>query len=218
MRVLFVILRIIAGGGIIAAIVGQLAFSLDYGVPNVPHFLVNFFSFFTILSNAMAAIVLLAGAWFGLRPASTPSWYTLVRGSVTTYMVTTGVVYNLLLRGISLDQATTLPWSNEVLHLFAPIYLLLDWLLAPGRERIAWQRFATILAFPAAWLVYTLIRGPIVGWYPYPFLNPAQPGGYGAVLIYCVAIAGFIGVMGVGVVAVSRTRQLLVPSSSPALP
>jgi hypothetical protein len=53
-----------------------------------------------------------------------------------------------------------------------------------------------------------MIRGPIVGWYPYPFLNPAQPGGYGAVAVYVVAIAGFIGLMAVVVVALSRTRIL----------
>ena len=209
MRTMFAVIRLIAGLGIVAAIVAQLAFSLDYGVPDVPSFLVNFFSFFTILSNALAAIVLLAGAYFEFRKAPTPASYTLVRGSVTAYMVTTGVVYNLLLRGISLDQATTLPWSNEVLHLIAPIYLLLDWLLAPGRGRIAVRDFPVILAFPAAWLVYTLIRGPIVGWYPYPFLDPSQERGYGAVLVYSIAIAGFIAIMGAIVVGISRTKPLL---------
>jgi hypothetical protein len=36
------------------------------------------------------------------------------------------------------------------------------------------------LAYPLVWLGYTLVRGSIVGWYPYPFLNPAN-GGYGQV-------------------------------------
>ena len=92
----------------------------------------NFFSFFTILSNALAAIMLLIGAWFCLRGAAEPDWYTFVRAAIVTYMATTLVVYNLLLRDISLDQATTVPWSNEILHVWAPLYLLLDWMFAPG--------------------------------------------------------------------------------------
>ncbi len=40
------------------------------------------------------------------------------------------------------------------------------------------------------YLVYTLARGPIVGWYPYPFLDPAHAGGYVGVALYCVGILG----------------------------
>ncbi len=48
------------------------------------------------------------------------------------------------------------------------------------------------LTFPSAWLLYTLVRGPVAGWYPYPFLDPAH-GGYGSVALYCLAILlGFV--------------------------
>jgi len=33
-----------------------------------------------------------------------------------------------------------------------------------------------------------LARGAIVGWYPYPFLNPANVGGYGGVAAYVIGI------------------------------
>jgi hypothetical protein len=42
--------------------------------------------------------------------------------------------------------------------------------------------------FPALYLVYALVRGPIAGWYPYPFLDPTMVGGYGGVALYCVGI------------------------------
>ena len=132
MRRLFGVLRLLAAAAIIIAIVGQFANSLSM-VPDPALFIVNFFSFFTILSNALAAIVLLIGGWFSLRSAAEPDWFTFVRAAIVTYMTTTLVVYNLLLRDISLDQATTVPWSNEILHVWAPLYLLLDWVLAPGR-------------------------------------------------------------------------------------
>ena len=85
-------------------------------VPDRLAFVVNFFSYFTILSNAVSAIVLLIGAWLAFTRRGDPYWYNLVRACVVTYMATTLVVYNLLLREVSLDQATTVPWSNEIMH------------------------------------------------------------------------------------------------------
>ena len=207
MRRVFGVIRVVAAGVIIAAIVGQLVYSLDV-VPDVTHFLVNFFSYFTILSNALAAIALLVGAYFSFTVRRDPPWFNLSLAAIVTYMATTGVVYNLLLRSITLEQGRTLAWSNEVLHLIAPIYIVLVWILSPGKSPLRWSALWAIVAFPIAWAVYTMIRGPLVGWYPYPFLDPAQPGGYGAVAVYVLGIAGFIGLMGCAVVGLSRTRLL----------
>jgi hypothetical protein len=207
MRRVFGVIRVVAAGVIIAAIVGQLVYSLDV-VPDVAHFLVNFFSYFTILSNALAAIALLVGAYFSFTVRRDPAWFNLSLAAIVTYMATTGVVYNLLLRSITLEQGRTLAWSNEVLHLIAPIYIVLVWILSPGKSPLRWRALWAIVAFPIAWAVYTMIRGPLVGWYPYPFLDPSQPGGYGAVAVYVLGIAGFIGLMGCAVVGLSRTRLL----------
>ncbi|MGW9182707.1 Pr6Pr family membrane protein [Agromyces sp. NPDC055661] len=204
MRRLFGVLRVIAAAAIIIAIVGQFVQSWSM-VPDRLSFVVNFFSFFTILSNALTAIVLLIGAGYAFTRAVDPDWYNLVRACAVTYMATTFVVYNLLLREISLDQATTVPWSNEILHVWAPLYLVADWVLAPGRRHVEWRRLWTIAIFPLAWAAYSMIRGAIVGWYPYPFLNPAQEAGYGGVAVYVIAIAAFILLVGAGIIALSRT-------------
>ena len=50
-----------------------------------------------------------------------------------------------------------------------------------------WQ-LLVIQIFPLAYLAYALVRGT-AGWYPYPFLNPANVGGYGGVAAYAVGIA-----------------------------
>ena len=49
------------------------------------------------------------------------------------------------------------------------------------RDALGW------LVFPLLWLVYTMVRGSIAGWYPYPFLDPAH-GGYGQVAITSLVI------------------------------
>ena len=203
-RRLFGVLRVLAAAAIIVAIVGQFAQSWSM-VSDRLAFVVNFFSFFTILSNALSAIVLLVGAWYAFTRRVDPVTYNLIRACVVTYMATTFVVYNLLLREISLDQATTVPWSNEILHVWAPLYLVADWVLAPGRRRIEWRRLWTIAILPIAWAVYSMIRGAIVGWYPYPFLDPAQQAGYGGVAVYVMAIAAFILLVGAGIIGLSRT-------------
>lgn len=199
------VLRVAVAALIITAIVGQFVVSWSL-VTDRGFFLVNFFSYFTILSNALAALTLLAAAWFSFARPVEPAWFTVVRVCAATYMATTLVVYNLLLRGISLDQATTVPWSNEILHVVGPLLVVLDWVFAPGRTRVSWRRYWIIAAFPIVWVVYSLVRGPIVGWYPYPFLNPAQIGGYVAVALYVLAIAAFILLVGAALVALSRLR------------
>lgn len=186
---------------IVAAIVVQLRSSIDFagrdGDDDLADVLVNFLSYFTIEANALSAALLLVGAVRLSRDREVSRPYALARASVTTYMVITGVVYNLLLRGL-LVQGATVPWSNEVLHVVAPAFVLLDWWLAPDRRPMPTRDSLVVIAFPILWAVYTLVRGPFATdpylhtdyWYPYPFINPVTAaGGYGTVSAYVVGIS-----------------------------
>jgi hypothetical protein len=228
-RYLIIALRILVPIAIIAAIVGQLVVSVDFwhgrGVQHVGVNITNFFSFFTIDSNVFSAVILLIGAWLLIKGSDLdPTWFLVARASIVTYMVTTGVVYNLLLRGIELPQGSTLGWSNEVLHVIAPIYLLLDWLFAPGRRPLKYSTIWIVIIFPIVWAIYTMIRAPFVidevnkrsYWYPYPFLNPnTAPEGYLTVGFYIVLISGIIALVGFGIVWLSTKR---VPGQARATP
>ncbi len=70
------------------------------------------------------------------------------------------------------------------------VSVMLDWLLAPPTIGFAFGRSLVWLAYPVAWTAYTMARGALVGWYPYPFLDPAD-GGYASVAVYVVAIRAF---------------------------
>jgi hypothetical protein len=156
--------------------------------------LLNYFSYFTIDSNLIAVLVFLACAihW---RWQPTPM-LDFLRGASVVYMAVVGIVFSLLLSNTDVD--TALPWVNFVVHELMPIAVVVDWLIDPPARRLTLRDGLTWLAFPAVWLVYTLIKGPIVGKYPYPFLDPAN-GGYGTVAVYCVAIlvgmTGFIAIV-----------------------
>lgn len=153
----------------------------------------NFFSFFTIQSNLIAAVVLLIGAI--ALPAATLRW-DLVRGGAAIFMILTGVVYNTLLVGLEGSLQTTDPWANDLLHRVIPVVMLFDFLIVPLAHRVTWRQGFTWAIYPLLYLAYTLIRGPIVDWYPYPFLDPRRDGGYPRVALMCVAILiGFVAVV-----------------------
>ncbi|WP_223693015.1 Pr6Pr family membrane protein [Leifsonia poae] len=217
MRIGFGVVRVLMALLTLGAIIAQFATSVGFisgKGGDIGSYVVNFFSFFTIDANIGYVVVLLLGAFFAFsRTGDDPSWFTALRAVVVTYMATTGVVYNLLLRNIPLPQGQTVEWSNEVLHVVGPIYLVLDWFFAPGRAALRNRTLWWIVGFPIVWAIYTLIRGPFgidpitrrSPWYPYPFLNPeTSANGYLSVSFYVILIAAVILGVGFGVVWVSR--------------
>ena len=180
-RTVLLIARLFFGLLGLAAVGTQLVIQIQAG-----YSVVNFFSYFTNLSNIIAFVVLLFGAFFLLqRRESTPT-FELIRGATTVYMAVVGIVFSILLRNE--DLGSLLPWVNTVLHYIMPVVVVVDWLYVPPKSHLAASQTWLWLIFPLLYLFYTLIRGAIVGFYPYPFLNPAKVGGYGGVALYCVAI------------------------------
>jgi hypothetical protein len=103
-------------------------------------------------------------------------------------MTTVIMIFIVLLSGYSAAELTAVPWDNTVLHYIMPIVVMLDWLVDRPRTRVGYRRALTWLAVPLAYLVYSLVRGPIVHWYPYPFMN-ASLHGYPTVLVTSAIIA-----------------------------
>ncbi len=153
----------------------------------------DYFSYFTVLSNLFAAAMLLHGT---LRPAHARSrTVELLRGAAVVYILTTGIVYLLLLSG----RAPTYPWVNATLHYLMPLAVTLDWLHDPPRVRLDASRTVVLwMAFPLLYIIYTLTRGAIVDWYPYLFVNPHRSGGYLLVAGDCLAL-------GIGIAALIAT-------------
>lgn len=160
---------------------------------------INFFSYFTIESNILLAAILAVSCFTTTKDDGSEQLEAL-RGAATVYIVTTGLVYFLLLRGLEESLQTPNPWANVVLHYIMPIGGLLDWVLNPPIKRMTWKQIVTWFIFPLLYVTYSLVRGPIVDWYPYPFLDP-RVGGYGNVLMYSIVI-----VIGMGLLSVIVSR------------
>ena len=175
------ILRVAFGAlGLVALTVG---YDRDFHTGDA----VNFFFYFTDLSNILGACVLLYGGFAALRGrAGVPD--DLVRGAAVLYLVITGLVYWTLLANTI--NAQTIGWENDVVHGVMPAVLVLDWLISPPTKRLSFGKAGRWLAFPILYLAVSLIRGPIVRWWPYDFLDPTQPGGYAHVTTWSFIVTG----------------------------
>ena len=148
---------------------------------------VNFFSYFTNLSNAFAVGVLLFSAWWPATAPANTTFSDRLRGTSVVNMAVVGIVFAALLRNV--DLGSLLPWVNFVLHYVMPCVVVLDWLLQAPATRLGTRQLLLVQVFPMLYLGYVLVRGSSTGWYPYPFLNPANVDGYGGVGAYALGIA-----------------------------
>jgi len=200
-------LRLFTAAAIIFAVAWQI---IDRLVHNVfrPG---EYFAFFTILTSLFTAAVLIGAGLALMRSGEdSPGWMKL-RVSLTTAYVIVAVVYNILLRNDNTvapaDALAHYQWPtppNEIVHVWAPALVLADFVLARFGERLKLRAAWSVLIYPLAWLVATIIRGIATGWWPYWFLDPTGAGGVGGMLTYAGLITVFFTLVGFGLTALQR--------------
>jgi hypothetical protein len=159
-----------------SAVVTEIATIVERGRFNP----VNFFSYFTVETNVLVFITLLLSAIAVAMGKN--GKLDVLRSAVTVYILTVGIGFSLLLAGIEGLPLTAVPWDNTVLHYIMPVAMLVDFLIdRPGRKA-SFKKSLLWLLFPIIYVAYSLTRGALVGWYPYPFLNPNSKG-YGSVAL-----------------------------------
>ncbi|WP_120003890.1 Pr6Pr family membrane protein [Nesterenkonia muleiensis] len=146
-------------------------------------------AYFTVVS---ALLVCLTSALMALRTRRSSQLFHSLRLAGVVQVIITGVVFNLLLRT---DVPMTGVWlfNDRVLHVILPVLVPVVWLGLGPHGRINGRVVLGSTVIPLAWLAVTLIRGPVLDWYPYTILD--VPGmGYAGVSVYVVAILlGFMG-------------------------
>jgi hypothetical protein len=169
---------------VIAAIVTAIAETISAGTFDPT----RFFAYFTIQSNLIGVA---AFAWLlANRDRPRTRRLELLRGAAAVYLTVTFFVVIFLLSGE--DVQLNLVWVDVVLHKVFPVIVVADWLIDPPRVTLRLRDSLIWLAYPVIWAIVTVIRGAVDGWYPYPFLDPAN-GGYGQVALVIAAITiGFL--------------------------
>jgi hypothetical protein len=179
-------------GGI--AIFVTLAFQIQDEVAHNALIPGHYFAYFTIQSSMINVVVLLAGGAYALSHARDT------------------VVLSTLLRNLPPTGYVGIQWPNEVLHVWIPIFLFLDWIFGPGRARLPFRSLWVVVSYPLAWAAFTLVRGPFYGWYPYPFIDPAN--GIQSLVAYIAGLAVFFVIL--GSLATLRTRLAISGRQLPA--
>jgi hypothetical protein len=149
-------------------------------------------------------LAMVVAASLVLRPTRDGRLWRVARISSVVGMAVTFVVYRIALAGI-LDLEGAAWWTDFGFHVVAPLLTVAGWLLFGPWPRFDRRSVGLFIGWPVAWLVYVLILGAGVDWYPYPFLD-AQARGYPHALLNCLLVAVLL--LGVAGVAMLIDRRL----------
>jgi hypothetical protein len=167
-------MRALAG---LAALVGWFALALQfYLIVTIDSPLTvgtrigNYFSYFTVLSNILAAVVLTVCAVHNRSGPFHVFAKPAVMAAAAVYMGVTGLVYFFILSSLWNPQG----WAriaDTLLHYVMPVLYLGFWIVFVRKGRLRPALIPLILLFPVAYAIYSLVRGGLIAWYPYPFLD-----------------------------------------------
>ena len=175
-------------------VLGLVALGLQFSISmpaylangmSLPEALVQFFSFFTILTNIAITLIYLSAlaGWSWLNWFRAPR----TRAMMVAVMLLVMIFYHVLLRPIWQPEGLFLV-CDYLLHYAAPILFALWWAVTQKHGAIDYPDTPAMLVPPLIYLAYVMARGALTNVYPYPTLNAFQLG-YGQVAINVVMVA-----------------------------
>jgi hypothetical protein len=173
------------------AVVLQFYLILLNRTASVAETIVRFFSFFTILTNILVSFCC---TMLWLRPGSSWGRHFSMPGTltaITVYITIVGLVYNLVLRSYweprGLQQVV-----DELLHSVMPSLFLIFWILLVPKGKLQWKEVLPWLIYPLAYILFTIARGALSGFYPYPFVDVTKIGYHEALINTGGLLVGFL--------------------------
>ncbi|MGE4247478.1 MAG: Pr6Pr family membrane protein [Parvibaculaceae bacterium] len=141
-----------------------LAMQADAGLSPVQR-TVNFFSYFTILANLLAALAMTLPS---LTPGSAAGRFFArpsVRGAIAAWIMVVAFVYVLVLRQLWNPQGWAFV-ADASLHYLAPALFVLDWLLFVPRRSLKPRQALWWLVLPVIYGLWTVLHGAVSGFHP----------------------------------------------------
>lgn len=190
------------------AVLLQLYLSLTLAVAggkSVAAGLVIYLGFFTILTNLLVGVTL---TWPLLAPGSAPGRFFArpsVLSGVTVSILLVGLGYHFLLRQVWNPQGLQL-LADVLLHYAVPVLFAAYWWLAVPKASLRSTDALRWCLYPAAYLGYALIRGALLGSYPYPFIDRSVLG-WGKTLLNAGGLLLACLVLGWLLIAVGRANR-----------
>ncbi|MBU6367894.1 MAG: Pr6Pr family membrane protein, partial [Gemmatimonadetes bacterium] len=166
------------------ALLVQLPLSIQGGVARgdtVARAVADYFSFYTILTNLLVALVLTVPAVAPRSAAGRVLGHALARWTAAAAILVVGIAYHLLLSDLY-NPTGVAAVTDLVFHYLVPALYALTWVCAlplPTRGPL-WPALGALSAYPVAYFAYLLARGAVVGSYPYFFVDAGALGVLGA--------------------------------------
>jgi hypothetical protein len=171
---------------------------------------IRFASYLTIWSNVL---VFSTAALLALDPSRNGQVWRALRLNAVVICFGGGIVHFFFLRPLlDLDGADLL--ADKLLHVVVPLMAVIGWLAFGPRGQATRADLLPFLALPVVWLIYTLVRGEVVDWYPYPFIDVDEHG-YAVVAANCVGVAAVMFGLALGAVWLDRRLDRSQPAETP---
>lgn len=162
--------------------------------------LVFFFSYFTILTNLALVLIYASELW----PRQWLNWFRrpATRGMMVSLIVLVMGFYHLVLAQ-TWDPQGLFKVADIALHYITPVFYVAWWVLFMRHGMLKFDMIPLMLLPPVFYLIYVMIRGALIGHYPYPVFE-ANVIGYGAVAINILGLLVVVLVLCAIVVALDR--------------
>lgn len=133
---------------------------------------IDLLSYFTIWSQIVVGVVMYQ-LW--RKPNRDSPWFRVFLVDAVLMITVTGIVYHLLVAPTSPPESFNIV-SSFLEHTLTPIMTILVWVVAGPRGWFSWNTVVRALVFPISFIGYTLVRGAVIGQYPYDFFDVAAYG------------------------------------------
>ena len=166
--------------------------------------IVSYLGYFTILTNLLVCLSLtLPPAW----PTAAGRFFARsdVTAGVATSIAFVSLAYHFLLRNTWNPQGLQLV-ADVLLHYLMPALFLLYWWFNFPKGALRWIYPVIWGLYPTVYLGYVLIRGRIIGNYPYGFIDPNAIG-YQRTMINAVGLLLVFIALGLLLVALGRVQR-----------
>ena len=171
----------------------------DPGIAGFTGRVFDFFTYFTILSNILVAIIM---TMLWRNPNRMGVIFRTLFLDALLMITVTGLIYGVILAGGSKLQGLEVV-TNTVEHYLVPLAAIITFIRYGPRGRIRVGTIFAALILPISWAAFALVRGAVITSYPYNFLD-ASTLGYGAVFLNIFGIAVFGVVIGFILWAIDR--------------
>lgn len=173
----------------------------------------NVFCYFTVQSNIIVGVT---AALLARRLERASTTFRVFRLAGLVAIIITFVVFHLTLARLQ-DLNGAAATADQLLHTVVPILAVLGWLAFGPAGMASWRIAGLAVLFPVCWVVFALVRGALIDFYAYPFID-VRVLGYPRVLGNVLLVGLLFFALAAGAITLDRRLPRPAEDRSPGAP